>query len=436
MQNKFFLIIFFMFLLGCSSDKNTKSDNMVNIFDRKNVLPSIIINQTNDAKLEIPRNFKNITNAKSYNLTNSLIKFPLKKIWQVNTDQFIDDENPYLPDPIYLSQNVYLLNNNGVLFKIEADNGKIIWKKLIFKNLENTIIGTPALSGKLSKDGKITIYAHNGINKILALNGETGNVIWKKNHRLPIRGGITSHKNSIFVSDFDGNFLSINNINGKTNWNIFLGSDYNSVYTNARPIVAENKIIVPGTGGTFFIISNETGDVLWNESISSNKQLPKIFHSGDIIANPIYYEGKIYIVSQSGFTAAFDINTSEELWNVAVGGLETPTLSGETIFVNGHMGLLTAIDIKTGKLRWKKKYPSYINEDSIFSEKEIAIYKGPTLADSKVLISNLDGNIIIIDANNGNVINTLNIDKLALSPIPADKKLFFLTASGKLLAYK
>ena len=150
----------------------------------------------------------------------------------------------------------------------------------------------------------------------------------------------------------------------------------------------------------------------------------------------LHYEGKIYIVSQSGFTAAFDINTSEELWNVAVGGLETPTLSGETIFVNGHMGLLTAIDIKTGKLRWKKKYPSYINEDSIFSKKEIAIYKGPTLLDSKVLISNLDGKIIIIDANNGNEIDTLNIDKLALSPIPADKKLFLLTAKGKLLAYK
>ena len=137
MQNKFFLIIFFMFLLGCSSDKNTKSENMVNIFDRKNVLPSIIINQTNDAKLEIPRNFKNITNAKSYNLTNSLIKFPLKKIWQVNTDQFIDDENPYLPDPIYLSQNVYLLNNNGVLFKIEANNGKIISNPIAIEKTGN-----------------------------------------------------------------------------------------------------------------------------------------------------------------------------------------------------------------------------------------------------------------------------------------------------------
>ena len=36
-----------------------------------------------------------------------------------------------------------------------------------------------------------------------------------------------------------------------------------------------------------------------------------IFHSGDIVANPIYYKGKLYIVSQSGFTAAFDLKTAE-----------------------------------------------------------------------------------------------------------------------------
>ena len=436
MQNKLFLNIIFLVFLGCSSDKVTEIDNAISIFDNKNTLPAIINDKTQDAKLDPISYIKNISNAKSYNLTNSFINLPLKKKWQVDTDQIIDDKNPYLPDLIYLAQNIFLLNNHGVLFKIDTENGKIVWKKSIFKKLEDTIIGTPALSGKLLNDGKVTIYAHNGSNEILALSGDNGKIIWKKKHYLPLRGGITSNKDTIFVGDFDGNFLSIDNNNGKINWNSFIGSDYNSVYTTARPIVAKDKIIVPGTGGAFFILSSDTGEFLWSENISSNKQLPKIFHSGDIIANPIYYEGKIYIVSQSGYTAAFDINTSKQLWNISVGGLETPSLSGETIFVNGHMGLLTAIDIKSGKLRWKKKYPSYINENSLFSDKEIAIYKGPTLADSKILLSSLDGKIIIIDANNGNEINTLKIDKLALSPIPVDKKIFFLTAKGKLLAYK
>ena len=435
MQNKNLLIITFALFLGCSSDKDTDLQNAVNIFNNDNELLSII-NQKQDAKLDVVRDIKNISNAKSYNLTNSFIKFPLSKSWQVNTNQMIDDKNPYLPDPIYLSQNLFLLNNYGILYKIEANNGKVIWSKSIFKNLENTIIGTPALSGKLSNDGKVTIYTHNGHDEIRAIKGDNGELIWKKKHYLPIRGGITSYKNSILISDFDGNILSINNENGTTNWSVFLGSDYNSVYTSARPIVAQNKIIVPGTGGAFFILSGDKGQVLWNENISSNKQLPKIFHSGDIIANPIYHEGVVYIVSQSGFTAAFDIDTSEELWNIPVGGIETPTLSGETIFVNGNMGLLAAIDISSGKLRWKKKYPSYINENSLFSEKKIAIYKGPTLAGSKILLSNLEGKIIIIDANNGNEINTLDINELALAPIPVDKKIFFLTKKGKLLAYK
>ena len=387
-------------------------------------------------KLDIVSDIYNISNAKSYNLTNASIKLPLKKKWQVDTNQAIDDKNPYLPDLIYMSKNIFLLNNHGVLFKIETKDGKIVWKKQIFENLEDTIIGTPAISGKLTNDGKLTIFAHNGFNKILALNGMNGNIIWKKKHRLPIRGGITSSKDSIFVGDFDGNFLSIDNNNGKTNWNAFIGSDYNSVYTTARPIVAKDKIIVPGTGGAFFILSSDKGEVLWSENISSNKQLPKIFHSGDIVANPIYHKGIVYVVSQSGFTSAFDINTSEELWNIPVGGIETPTLSGKTIFVNGHMGLITAIDIVSGKLRWKKKYPSYINENSLLSEKEIAIYKGPTLIGSKILISDLDGKINIIDANNGNEISTLKVDKLALPPIPGNKNIFFLTVNGKLVAYE
>ena len=435
MQNKFFLYTIFLAFLGCSSEKVTEKVNAVNIFQNKNALLEIINDKTMDAKLDIVNDIKNISNAKSYNLINSSLKLPLKKKWQVDTNQSVNDKNPYLPDLIYLSQNIFLLNNHGVLFKIETKNGKILWKKSIFE-LEDTIIGTPAISGKLFNDGKVTIYAHNGFNEILAINGVNGKIIWKKKHRLPIRGGITSSKDSIFVGDFDGNFLSIDINNGKTNWNSFIGSDYNSVYTTARPIVAKDKIIVPGTGGAFFILSSDTGEVLWSDNISSNKQLPKIFHSGDIVANPIYHKGIIYVVTQSGFTSAFDINTSEELWNTPVGGIETPTLSGKTIFVNGHMGLLTAIDIDSGKLRWKKKYPSHIHENSLFSDKEIAIYKGPTLVDSKILLSDLNGKIYILDAYNGNEISTLKIDKLALPPIPANKNVFFLTANGKLLAYK
>ena len=436
MYSKYLLFLTFLFLCGCSKDTSVDLPNAVNVFQPPNTISFVNKKERDNPQLENLRDLKEILNSKTQNLINSRIQFPLKKIWQLDTDQYLDDKNPYLPEPLFFDSYVYLLSNKGYLFKIDSEDGRIIWKKLIFKDLENTIIGTPAISATKNTDNSVTLYAHNGSRELISINGDNGIVLWKKNRDLPFRGGITSFKNLIFVNDFDGNFLAINNKNGKTLWNVFLGSEYNSIYTTSRPIIAGNKIIVPNTGGTFFVISISSGEVLWNENISSNEQLPKLFHTGDIVANPLYYKGIIYVVSQSGISAAFDVNTSEMLWSIPIGGFETPTISGKTIFLIGNRGLLAAIDINSGKLRWQKKFPSYLSKGSFFSEDKLAIYKGPSLVDSKILISNQQGKISIIDARNGNEIDTINVDELAFPPIPVDRKLLFLTANGKLLAYK
>ncbi len=436
MPNKYILLFTFIILLGCSKDDSVDLSNSVNIFKTKNTISFVNKEERGNAQLENLSVLNEILNSKSYNLYNSKINFPFKKWWEINTEQSIDDRNPYLPDPLFFASDIYLLNTKGYLFKINSDDGKLIWKKQIFNDLENTIIGTPAISGRYNKNNTVTLFAHNGSRQLLAINGVDGTVIWKKKNDLPLRGGITSHKNYLFVSDFDGKFLSINNTNGEILWNVFLGSEYNSVYTTARPLVVKNKVIVPATGGTFFVISINSGEVLWSENISSNEKLPLLFHSGDIVANPIYYKGKLYLVSQSGFTAAFDLESSKKLWDIPIGGFETPSISGKTIFIMGNLGLLTAIDTDTGKLRWQKQYPSYVNENSFFSEKEISVYKGPSLVDSKVLITNQKGIISIVNANNGTEIDTLKIDELSIPPIPVDGKILFLTAKGKLLAYK
>ena len=433
---KYILFLIFLTLLSCSKDESVDLSNSVNVFQPKKTFSFVIKEKRTNSQLEDLSNLKEILNYKSYKLNNSRVNYPFQKKWQINTEQSIDDKNPYLPEPLFFASKIYLLNNKGYLFKINSDNGKIIWKKQIFNDLENTIVGTPAISGIKNKSNTITLYAHNGSGKLLAINGVDGSVTWKKKNELPFRGGITSFKNYLFVSDYDGNLLSINNKNGEVLWNIFLGSEYNSIYTTARPLVAKNKLIVPATGGSFFVISINSGEVLWSENISSNKQLPVLFHTGDIIANPLYYQDKIYLVSQSGFTAAFDLETSKKLWDIPIGGFETPTISGKTIFVMGNMGLLAAIDTETGKLRWQKQYPSHLNQNSFFSDKEISVFKGPTLIDSKVLITNQKGIVSVVDANNGTEIDTLNVEELAIPPIPVDGNLLFLTANGKLLAYK
>ena len=196
-------------------DENVQLSNSVNIFKPKYTISFVNKNERENSQLEVLSDLKEILNSRSYNLNNSKINYPFKKKWQINTEQSIDDRNPFLPDPLFFASNIYLINTKGYLFKINADDGKLVWKKQIFNNLENTIIGTPAISGIKNKNNSVTLYAHNGSQELSAINGLDGSVIWQMKNDLPFRGGITSHEDYLLVSDFDGNLFSINSRNGK-----------------------------------------------------------------------------------------------------------------------------------------------------------------------------------------------------------------------------
>ena len=53
-----------------------------------------------------------------------------------------------------------------------------------------------------------------------------------------------------------------------------------------------------------------------------------------------------------------------------------------------------------------------------------------------VMITIMKGIIIIINADNGTEIDTLNFDELAIPPIPVNGSLLFLTTKGMLSAYE
>ena len=147
-------------MIGCSSNEEIDQTNYKNVFENNNISSLTTITartERSDFKIDKVKNLKNLFNAKSYNTTNASVDYPLEKIWEIDTLQNINDKNPFLSDPIVISSHLYLINNHGILFKINIDNGKIVWKKNIFNDLGNTIVGTPSISGKISKQDEITI---------------------------------------------------------------------------------------------------------------------------------------------------------------------------------------------------------------------------------------------------------------------------------------
>ena len=109
MYSKYLLFLTFLFLCGCSKDTSVDLPNAVNVFQPPNTISFVNKKDRDNPELENLRDLKEILNSKTQNLINSRIQFPLKKIWQLDTDQYLDDKNPYLPEPLFFGSNIQLL---------------------------------------------------------------------------------------------------------------------------------------------------------------------------------------------------------------------------------------------------------------------------------------------------------------------------------------
>ena len=126
MQNNFLILCFLFFLIGCSSNEELDLKNYKNVFENNNAFSLTQISDRSQSKLDKVENLTNILNAKSYNITNPSFDYPLEKKWEIDTDQNMNDKNPFLAEPIIIASHLFLINNKGFVFKINIDSGKIV----------------------------------------------------------------------------------------------------------------------------------------------------------------------------------------------------------------------------------------------------------------------------------------------------------------------
>ncbi len=423
------LLIVLLFTGSCSDEEILVGGEKVNF-----IKDNIVINK--QLSLEDPKLNKQIKNTnwvqkggnKYHSLSNISFKMPLQKMWTFDTDQEISEDNPFLILPVSFANKLYILNSEGFIFCLNKKDGSLVWKKKYFKEDEDTLLG----SGSLVFDKfRNSIIAHNGKNKIISINSETKKIDWSLMNQLPFRGSLSISGNNLVVNDYDGNLLNINTDSGSIIWKKKLGSSSMSIYSNARPVIAKNLVVNPGPNGIFHVLRLDTGRLIYSDILPKNNDLA-IFNNNDIIANPIFYDGNIYILSHSGTFSAYDHRTFKSLWNISIGGKNTPLISGETIFVIDNLARLLAIKAITGEVRWKTKFKNQKQSGYIFEKQTVINYHGPFLVDNKILIFNTNGDLFYLNPKDGKIVTKKSFNELAAAPLFFTDHIIFLFSDGKI----
>ena len=174
------------------------------------------------------------------------------------------------------------------------------------------------------------------------------------------------------------------------------------------------------SSGTVIAFDKDTGTYLWEQDITGVKAFNHISNIAQMTASPVIDDDMLYLVGHANRSGAFDLIDGEEIWSLPYGGQLTPIINGNVLFFLTNENTLLALDKKTGDLFWQQALP------------EIKGKKGIYLLDNQIwLIGNEQS--IILNANDGKIINYSKSDIDGSRPILAQDGWYYLKKNGQLV---
>lgn len=430
---KYFLILPLLFLLSCSDkDKDYDKTKAISVFISTD---SLKLDATlENIKITLPaqqkNNFWNGSNneqnqrvenfAKDFLTKKKTEEIIIKKSSSTWEDLHFGFANRLVYRPVIKDNKIFSLDTSGYLTARDLTTKKKIWQNRIFahkflKNYQN-----PKIS---SADGKI--FAVAGVNIVVAVDEIDGKVLWSKNiSSIPVSAPISDGK-LVFVTTNDNKLYALNAISGDIEWESSAILRNTAIIGAADPVFYKNSVIASFSSGEIYAIDKKTGNVLWTQDANLSKANSSDFYLNDIDATPLIKNDVIYTIGNGGLMMAIDAKKGNYLWKKEIAGITDFWLAGEFLYVINNDNKLLAIYQKTGGVKWISELPN-LKKDKKPQTK--IIYSGVVMAGDKLIISSVEGSILVVCPFDGAIEKTFKTGaKIFHSPIIVGDKIYLHT---------
>ena len=132
--------------------------------------------------------------------------------------------------------------------------------------------------------------------------------------------------------------------------------------------------------------------------------------------------------------SALDLRQGQTVWSKNIGGIRTPAIAGDFLFVITNENQVLCLKRDTGQVLWVQKLPLYVDEKTRI---EKILWAGPILVNNQLVFASSQGKALFLFADSGKKASEFNLPgKTSLSPILVDKTLLFLTDEATLVAFR
>ena len=276
--------------------------------------------------------------------------------------------------------------------------------------------------GPIAGLNKIYIGSENG--KIYALDAQTGELTWQASIKGEIINSPAIDSGILVVNSASGIMKAYNADNGEELWKIDQDVPALTLRGISAPVIASGGVIVGTAKGGINVYILDKGQQGWSTEIGEPTGSTELERVIDVDSAPVAFGDKVYAVSSRGNLAAIELKTGRIIWKRQYSSYRQIAIYRNTIFLTTLRGHVYAIDRVNGIERWS---------NLVLSNRGVT---GPAVVDGYVVVGDFEGYLHWLDQETGEIVARHEVDSSGIhsTPTVVDNVLYSQSKDGDLQA--
>ena len=346
----------------------------------------------------------------------------LEKIGKYNFSKF-NDFDFINPNPLFYNKNLVFYDNKGAITFYD-ENQKILWENNFYNKSEKKI--KPRLNFAVKKN---ILIVTDDVAKYYAINIDTGELLWTKTNIAPFNSNIKIKDDVFYVVDYKNVLRSISIQDGSEVWNLKTDESLTKSNTKISIALDEKNIYFNNSIGDITAVNIKSGQLVWQLPTQNNNISLNAFQlsNSELVIN----ESTIFFSNNKNEFYSIDAATGLINWKNEISSKLKPVIIGQILITVSEKGYLYVVDKNTGNI-------IRINDLFINYKKIKRGQTEPTgfiVAMNKIYLTNDDGKLIIINGNEGSILETIKISGGRISKPFINENKLFLISNGSIIKF-
>lgn len=337
------------------------------------------------------------------------------EVWSRGVGDGADEQRVKLR-PLIDFDRVYAADREGLVVGLELASGRTLWE---------TELELPVAGGPGAGEGVVVLGTSDA--EVVALDANDGALKWRHRVSSEVLSIPRVASGLVLVHTIDGRISALAVETGELVWGYQSSVPTLTLRGEGSPLLSGSKVICGFANGKLVALDLEGGRPVWEASVTAPSGRSELERMVDLDADPVRYEGIVYVGTYQGQVAAVGEETGAVLWRKDLSTYAGMDIDWRRLYVTDSEDRVWGLDPRNAAAVWRQE------------KMRARQLSAPAVVGEYLVVGDYDGYLHWLDKSDGSMVarSRAGSDAIRVKPqVAADGMVVVYGDGGELSAWR